>query len=51
MMLKKLINRVAEKYSNKNINSKLCAQTIAIPWQRFMKEPIFLKDEPLSSSA
>ena len=45
VMLKKLINRVAEKYSNKNINSKLCAQTIAIPWQRFMKEPIFLKDD------
>lgn len=43
--LKKLVENIAQKYSKKNENSKLCSQTIAIPWEKFLKEPVFLKSD------
>ena len=43
--LKNIILRKAEKYGRKNKNSKYTSQTIAIPWEKFMHEPIFLKDD------
>lgn len=43
--LKKHILTIAEKYSDKNEKSKYCSQTIAIPWEKFLKEPIFLKED------
>lgn len=43
--LKKLILRKAEKYGKKYKDSKYTSQTIAIPWEKFMKEPTFLKED------
>ena len=43
--LKKLVQWIAKKYSLKNSNSKLCGQTIAIPWDKPFKEPVFLKED------
>jgi len=43
--LKKIILRKAEKYGKKYKNSRYTSQTIAIPWEKFMKEPIFLKED------
>lgn len=43
--LKKHILKKAEKYGEKYKNSKYTSQTIAIPWEKFMHEPIFLKED------
>ena len=43
--LKNIILRKAEKYGKKYKDSKYTSQTIAIPWEKFMKEPIFLKED------
>ncbi len=43
--LKKLVEKIALRYTNKNKNSKLASQTIAIPWEKFLKEPVFLKED------
>ena len=43
--LKKIILKKADKYGRKYKNSKYSSQTIAIPWERFMREPIFLKED------
>ena len=43
--LKKHILNKAERYGKKYENSKYTSQTIAIPWEKFMKEPIFLKED------
>lgn len=43
--LKKFITWFSNRYSDKNKNSKYASQTIAIPWEKFMKEPIFLKTD------
>lgn len=43
--LKKHVIKIAEKYGKKHRNSKLTSQTIAIPWEKFLHEPIFLKED------
>ncbi len=43
--LKKHILKKAENYGKKYKNSKYTSQTIAIPWEKFMHEPIFLKED------
>ena len=43
--LKRIVCKTAERYSLKNQNSSLCAQTIAIPWEKFLKEPVFKKED------
>ena len=45
VLLKKWVKRIAAKYGRKHQNSKLTSQTIAIPWEKFLKEPIFLKED------
>lgn len=42
-ILKKLVEKIAIRYGEKNKNSKYTSQTIAIPWEKFLKEPVFLK--------
>lgn len=43
--LKKLVEWIAKHYDKKNKNSKLASQTITIPWEKFMHEPVFLKED------
>ena len=43
--LKKLVLKIADKYAKRNKNSKLVSQTIAIPWEKFLHEPVFLKKD------
>lgn len=43
--LKKLVEHIAYKYHKKNNDSIWTSQTIAIPWEKFLREPIFLKED------
>jgi hypothetical protein len=43
--LKKAAIRIAEHYSKINVQSELMSQQILIPWEKFMKEPVFLKKD------
>ena len=43
--LKKTILSISEKYGKKYKNSKYTSQTIAIPWEKFLHEPVFLKKD------
>ncbi len=43
--LKKIILNKAKKYGKKYKNSTMTSQTIAIPWEKFFKEPKFLKED------
>lgn len=43
--LKQLVEWIAEHYAKKNENSRLTSQTIAIPWEKFLHEPVFLKKD------
>lgn len=45
LWLKKIILKKAEKYGKKTKYSKYTSQTIAIPWEKIMREPIFLKKD------
>ena len=45
VLLKKWVKRISAKYGRKHQNSKLTSQTIAIPWEKFLKEPVFLKED------
>lgn len=45
VFLKKWAIKIADKYSNKHKNSKLISQSIIIPWEKFLKEPVFLKED------
>ncbi len=45
LWLKKIILKKAEKYGKKTKDSKYTSQTIAIPWEKIMREPIFLKKD------
>ena len=45
--LKKLVLKIANNYGDKNKDSKLISQTIAIPWEKFLHEPIFEKKDVL----
>ena len=43
--LKNLIIKISDKYGNKFKNSKYVSQPINIPWEKFLKEPVFLKED------
>ena len=45
--LKKFVVWFSNKYSRKNENSKLMSQPISVPWEKFMHEPVFLKEDIL----
>lgn len=45
VILKKWVLRISEKYAKRNEHSKLVSQTIAIPWEKTLKEPIFPRDD------
>ena len=44
-LLKKFVVWFSNKYSRKYENSKLVSQPISVPWEKFMHEPVFLKDD------
>jgi len=44
-LLKKHVLNIAKKYGENSKDSKWTSQTIAIPWEKFMKEPVFLKED------
>lgn len=44
-LLKKSVLKVAEIYGKKNQKSSLGSQTVAIPWEKFLKEPVFKKED------
>lgn len=43
--LKYLVEWISNSYSDMFKKSKYASQTIAIPWEKFLKEPIFLKED------
>ena len=43
--LKKHLLKKAEKYGKKFKNSTMTSQTLIIPWEKFFKEPKFLKED------
>lgn len=45
LFLKKRVLKIAEKYAKKNEQSNLVSQTIAIPWEKFFKEPKFKRED------
>ena len=47
VLLKKIVLKISESYSKKYKDSKLISQQIAIPWEKFLKEPVFLKEDVL----
>ena len=47
VLLKKFVVWFSNKYSRKNENSKLMSQPISVPWEKFMHEPVFLKEDIL----
>ncbi len=42
---KMFTNWLSNRYSKKNIKSKLAGQTISYPWLKIKHEPVFLKDD------
>ena len=42
---KYLVEGIANHYAKVNHNSKYVSQTIAIPWEKFMHEPIFKRED------
>ena len=45
--LKKFVVWFSNRYSRKYENSKLISQPISVPWEKFMHEPVFLKEDIL----
>lgn len=43
--LKKHVLQIAENYSKKNEGSALVSQSIIIPWEKFLKEPVFKRED------
>ena len=46
-LLKKMIISIDNKYNQLSKNSNLLSQPITIPWEKFMKEPVFKKEDIL----
>lgn len=46
-LLKKFVVWFSNKYSRRYENSKLMSQPISVPWEKFMHEPVFLKEDIL----
>ena len=44
-ILKKIVMFIEKKYNNMSKGSKFVSQPITIPWEKFMKEPVFLKKD------
>lgn len=44
-LLKKSVLKLSEYYGKKYEKSSLGSQTIAIPWEKFLKEPVFKKED------
>lgn len=47
VLLKKFVVWFSNKYSRLNENSTLMSQPISVPWEKFMHEPVFLKEDIL----
>lgn len=47
VLLKKFVVWFSNKYSRLNENSPLMSQPISVPWEKFMHEPVFLKEDIL----
>ena len=47
VLLKKFVVWFSNRYSRKYENSKLMSQPISVPWEKFMHEPVFLKEDIL----
>lgn len=45
VLLKKFVMWFSNKYSRNCENSKLVSQPISVPWEKFMHEPVFLKED------
>ena len=45
--LKKFVMWFSNRYSRKNEDSKLMSQPISVPWEKFLHEPVFLKEDIL----
>ena len=45
VFLKKFVVWFANHYSRKNENSSLVSEPISVPWSKFLKEPVFLKED------
>lgn len=43
--LKKFIRWYSKRYAEKNKGSRLTSQLISVPWEKFLKEPVFLKED------
>ncbi len=43
--LKKFVRWFSNRYSRRNENSKFVSQPISVPWEKFLKEPVFLKED------
>ncbi len=46
-LLKKLVVWHSNRYARKNENSTLMSQPVSVPWEKFLKEPVFLKTDIL----
>jgi len=46
-MLKSFVHNYANRYARKHENSSLMSQPVSVPWEKFMKEPVFLKEDIL----
>lgn len=44
-LLKKFVVWYSNKYSRRHEKSKLVSQPISVPWEKFLKEPVFLKED------
>lgn len=47
ILLKKFVVWYSNRYSRRYENSKLMSQPISVPWEKFMHEPVFLKEDIL----
>ena len=47
VLLKKFVVWFSNKYSRRYESSKLMSQLISVPWEKFLKEPVFLKEDIL----
>lgn len=47
ILLKKFVVWFSNKYSRRYENSKLMSQPISVPWEKFLHEPVFLKEDIL----
>jgi lipopolysaccharide cholinephosphotransferase len=45
VLFSKFIRWYAEKYARRHENSKLVSQPITVPWEKFLHEPVFLKED------